>query len=57
MINPYNVLKPPWGFLEFNKIPQFINILLFISCKNNKIFVIIRKIPNMRDAVKVKVNY
>jgi hypothetical protein len=42
-VNPYSVFKPPGGVLEFNKIPQFINILLFIACKNNKIFVFIRK--------------
>ena len=53
LFNPNSVLKPPGGVLEFNKIPQFINILLFIACKNNKIFVFIRKIPNMRDIVKV----
>ena len=53
-INPYSVLKPLGGVLKLNKLSQFINILLFIACKNNKIFVFIRKIPNMRDAVRVK---
>jgi len=55
IFNPYIVLKPPGGVLEFNKIPQFINIFLFIACKNNKIFFFIRKIPNMRDAVRVNI--
>ena len=54
MLNPYSVLKPPGGVLEFNKIMQFINILLFIACKNSKIFDFIRKITNMRDDVRVK---
>ncbi len=31
-INPYSVLTPPGGFLEFLKITQFINIFLFVAC-------------------------
>ena len=38
MFNPYSVLKHAGGVLEFNKITQLINIILFITCKNNKIF-------------------
>ena len=32
LFNPYSVLTPPGGVLEFIKIIQFINIFLFLAC-------------------------
>jgi hypothetical protein len=54
-INPYSVLTPPGGVLEFIKIIQFINIFLFLACFSKKIFDFVRKTRNMSDAVRVKI--